>query len=124
MLLTLEIVQRQLIRLFNHFPGHGRTISNLEIIAPDYHEIFKGMYGSEFICLVDVAIQEQGRSFFPTIGDLKKIELNQRPYNPYGGSGGLPYVKDMPIIRELTEAEAKVRKSDLAKITKNIGKKM
>lgn len=101
MLLTLKTVQRQLIRLFNHFPGHGRTISNLEIIAPDYLDSFKGMYDSEFIKLVGITINEQGRSFFPTIGDLKKIEIGQRPYSPYGGTGGFPLAED--VTRELSE---------------------
>ncbi|MCK4859946.1 MAG: hypothetical protein KAS87_05250, partial [Candidatus Omnitrophica bacterium] len=109
----MKTIQGQLIRLFNHFPGHGRTISNLEIIVPDYLDAFRGMYDSEFIELIDIAIQEDGRSFFPTIGDLKKVEANQKSYNPYGGSGSLPYVEDMPIIQELTMAEAEFRKSDL-----------
>ena len=124
MLLKLSTVQRQLIRLINHFPGHGRTVSSLEIIAPDYLEAFKGMYDSEFINLINIAISEQGRSFFPTIGDLKAVEISQKSYNPYGGSGSLPYVEDMPIIQELTRAETEFRKSDIAEITENIGEEM
>lgn len=94
------------------------------MVAPDYLEAFKGHYDSEFVELVDIAIQEIGRSFFPTIGDLKKVEMNQKSYNPYGGSGSLPYVEDMPIMRELTKAEAEFRKSDLDEITEGIGKEM
>ena len=45
-------------------------------------------------------------------------------YNPYGGSGSLPYVEDMPIIQELTRAETEFRKSDIAEITENIGEEM
>ncbi len=107
-----------------HFPGNGRTVEGLVIIAPDYREAFRGYYDSEFVELVEIAIQEDGRSFFPTIGDLKKVESSQKSYNPYGGSGSLPYVENMPLIQEMTRAEAEFRKSDLAEITENIGEEM
>ena len=124
MLLTLKTVQKQLIRLLAHFPGNGRTVEGLAIIAPDYLEAFKGYYDSEFIDLISIAINEQGRRFFPTIGDLKKIEVSQKSYTPYGGSGSLPYVEDMPIIQELTEADRILRKEKIKDLTKNIGEEM
>ena len=106
MLLTLKTVQNQLVRLINHFPGHGRTISSLDVIAPDYLDAFKGLYSSEFVELVGIAIQNQ--RFFPVIDDLKKIEIGQRPYNPYGGVGGFPWAED--VTQELTEAAKESQK--------------
>jgi len=95
----------------NHFPGPGRTMSNLEIIAPDYHEAFRGLYDSEFVELVSITIQEPGRNFFPTIGDLKRIEEGMGSYNnPYGGTGGLPFTEDVPGIKDLMAAAAKNEK--------------
>lgn len=101
-LLKIKTVQKQLVRCLAHFPGNGRSLESMALIAPDYLEAFKGHYDLEFTELVAAAIQEDGRSFFPTIGDLKKIEMSQRSYNPYGGSGGFPLAED--AIYELSEA--------------------
>lgn len=73
----------------------------MAVIAPDYLEAFKGHYDSEFVDLVDIAIKEPGRRFFPTIGDLKEVEMRRRDYNPYGGAGGFSLAED--VTRELSE---------------------
>ena len=129
-LLTLKTIQKQLIRLLNHFPGLGRTISTLEIIAPDYLIAFKGLYCSEFINLVNIAIQDL--KFFPVIADLKKIEIEntdrQISYNPYGGIGSLPMVKDIPVLQEIDEMQknpekmTEKNKTELAELLKKLSR--
>ena len=129
-LLTLKTVQKQLIRLLNHFPGFGRTISTLEIIASDYLTAFKGLYYSEFINLVNIAIQDL--KFFPVIADLKKIEAEntdrQVSYNPYGGIGSLPRTEDIPVLQEIDEMQknpeemTEENKIELAKLLKKLSR--
>lgn len=78
-LLKLKTMQKQLTRLYAHFPMN-RTVESLAIIAPDYFEAFKGFYDSEFIELVDMAIVES--RFFPSIRDLKETWRNMSSYRP------------------------------------------
>lgn len=124
-MLQLTTVQEQLAKLLFHFPGNGRTVDGLIVIAPDYLVSFKGLYESEFVEIVDNAIQT--RKFFPTIADLKQVESEtglRDSYNPYGGTGSLMYVEDMPVIQELDEADRVFREKMLKDLTKNIGKEM
>jgi len=103
-------------------------MSNLAIIAPDYLEAFKALYNSEFIKLIDFVIQEKGRNFFPTVGELKSIE-DMLSYNPYGGSGGLPFAEI--VTEELVEEAEKPakpmseeNKQLLADLLQKIGEEM
>lgn len=128
-LLTLKTTQKQLIRMLAHFPGNGRTVEGLAIIAPDYFDTFQGLYDKDFVNLVDTAIKS--RKFFPTVGDLKQIETDLprlKAYNPYGGGGSLPYVEDMSMFREMENNEScKMTEDNRQKIDallSKIGKKM
>lgn len=100
------------------------------MIAPDYHDAFKGYYDSEFIDLIGIAINGRGRSFFPTIGDLKEVEIAHQTYNPYGGTGSLPLAEDIPGMQDLMNVAAKdgsmseENKELLAKFLKGIDKEM
>jgi len=58
-------------------------VSNLAIIAPDYLEAFKNLSDQKFIELVTLAVQERGRSSFPTIGDLMLTGDNPEYRKPY-----------------------------------------
>lgn len=72
-LLTLPTVREQLIKLLNHFPSSGRTLSSLEIVAPDYLKEFEYLSEEGFVGIVNDHINKN--RFFPTIADLHEFDL-------------------------------------------------
>jgi hypothetical protein len=66
----MGLIQKQLTRLFVHFP-QGRTLDCLGVIAPDYYKAFKNYFEDDFNEAVERAINE--RDFFPSINQLTAL---------------------------------------------------
>jgi len=71
--LTLQTVQNQLRRLQALFPDMGRTVSNIELITPDYLREFYYLSAEQFIKIVNKHISKN--RFFPTISDLHEFDV-------------------------------------------------
>lgn len=105
--LRLSDVQKELVRLANHYPESGHSVDMLAIIADDWFHDFHGrLSGDMFKKCVDIS--RRRCKFFPKTVDIEEAidEINSQ----YRGPSEVRQIEDAPTYKTDEERLANMRR--------------